>query len=267
MWDFRLANEDCFATFARIPDGKVDLVVCDPPYGVVECAWDSIIPLDRMWSEIRRVLKPLGACVLTATQPFTTKLITSNPDWFKYSWVWIKNKPTDFPNAKNKPMRRHEDVLIFSEGTTANCSPRRMPYYPQGLVPTNSAKVLNGKRTFKKQGGGGCLGERPSHREYVKEFEGYPDTVLVCKCVASPVHPTQKPVELMEYLIRTYSQPGEIVLDFTMGSGTTGVAAGRSGRRFIGCDADTEHGYFKIAKQRIEAAYRRLPEWVDGITE
>lgn len=240
---------DCLKCMKEIPDGSVDMVLTDPPYGTTACAWDSIVPLPAMWRALRRVLKPTGAAVFTASQPYTSVLAMSNLEWFKYCLVWEKSRATGHVHAKNKPMKKHEDVLVFSAGTTvhASQSSSRMTYNPQGLVRKS-------KPTVRKSGGASdaVMGQRPSHKDTLQYFEGYPHSVLAFASEGKTVHPTQKPVALMEYLIRTYTNEGESVLDFTMGSGTTGVAAMNTGRRFIGIEMD--EGYFDIACDRIEKA-------------
>lgn len=239
----KLLNGDCLVEMSQIPDGSVDMVLCDLPYGTTACKWDSVIPFEPLWAHYRRVCKRNAAVVLTASQPFTTVLINSNFAWFKYCWVWEKTRVGDIFNAKNKPLKKHEDVVVFSEGTTANGSDRRMPYYPQGLQPTS--KVAKNKETTRA-----FFAPRPSHREtYEQTATGYPTSVLKFPNDTG-LHPTQKPVALMEYLIRTYTNEGETVMDNTMGSGTTGVAAVKTGRKFIGIERDPE--YFRIASERIQ---------------
>ena len=243
---YTLLLGDTLERMKEIPDGNVDMVMSDLPYGTTACKWDAIIPFEPLWAAYRRVCKKNAAIVLTASQPFTTVLINSNFGWFKYCWVWEKTVCGDVFNAKNKPLKRHEDVVVFSSGTTANGSENRMPYYPQGLTRINK-KVKNTEtvRAF--------FAPRPSHKEsYVQEHTDYPDSILRFANDRGH-HPTQKPVALMEYLIRTYTLEGETVLDNTMGSGTTGVACVNLGRNFIGIERD--ESYFAIAKQRIEAAY------------
>jgi site-specific DNA-methyltransferase (adenine-specific) len=244
----RLMLGDCLERMKEIESGSVDMVLADPPYGTTACKWDSIIPLEPMWAELKRIIKPNGAIVMTASQPFTTILISSNMKQFKYCWVWHKSKVSGFTNAKNKPLNTTEDVVVFSKGVTANTKhiERKTPYNPQGIFRVNK-KAKNTQRDD-----AGTIGNRPCRTgEYIQEFSGYPKNVLAIKSEPRTVHPTQKPVELMEYLIRTYTNEGETVLDFTMGSGTTGVAAVNTGRQFIGIELDP--GYFDIAKQRIEA--------------
>ena len=246
---------DCLEKMKEIPDGSVDMVMADLPYGTTACKWDSVIPFEPLWAAYRRVCKKNAAIVLTASQPFTTVMINSNFAQFKYCWIWEKSVCGDVFNAKNKPLKKHEDICVFSEGTTANGSDRKMPYYPQGLRAINK-KVKNTEtvRAF--------FAPRPSHKaEYVQESTGYPTSVLRFDNDKG-LHPTQKPVALMEYLIRTYTNEGQTVLDNTMGSGTTGVACVNTGRRFIGIERDET--YFKIAQERIEKA--RLASQVDIIS-
>jgi site-specific DNA-methyltransferase (adenine-specific) len=241
----------CLDKMKDIPDGSVEMVLCDLPYGTTACKWDTVIPFEPLWEQYRRVAKPNAAIVLTASQPFTTALIASNFNDFKYEWIWEKSVAGDCMNAKNKPMKKHENVLVFSTGTTANKSSRRMPYFPQGLKPTER------KRSGTDYGvtGGSFKVPRPSHGPYVQTVTGYPTSILKFNNDSDKHHPTQKPVALMEYLIRTYTNEGETVLDNTMGSGTTGVACANTGRKFIGIEKD--EGYFKIAEQRIKEAFER----------
>lgn len=244
-----LRHGDCLEMMKLIPDGSVDMVLCDLPYGTTACAWDAVIPFEQLWAEYRRVLKPNGAVALTCSHPFTAVLAVSNLDWLKYGLIWEKTRATGHVHAKNKPMKKHEDILVFSPGTTvhASQSSTRMTYNPQGLVKKE-------KPTIRKNGGAtdAVMGARPSHKDVLQEYENYPTSILQFASEGSTVHPTQKPVALMEYLIRTYTNEGELVLDNCMGSGTTGVACANTGRNFIGMEMDA--GYFEIAKNRIEAA-------------
>jgi site-specific DNA-methyltransferase (adenine-specific) len=252
--DLRLG--DCLEILPTLADASVDAIICDPPYGTTACKWDSPIPFAPMWAELKRIIKPRGAIVLFGSQPFTSALVMSNPGMFKYSWVWRKTRSTDFINAKNKPLKAHEDVLIFSDGTTANKSQQRMTYNPQGLV----YNVTRQYRPSPKMRNGGVIGERPSHvQEYDREWENYPNSVIdVSNPNNNTVHPTQKPVALLSYLVKTYTNEGDTVLDFTMGSGTTGAACIETGRNFIGIERD--EGYFKIAQDRIEKAAAALTQ-------
>ena len=250
----KLMEGDCIERMKEIDAGSVDMVLTDPPYGTTACKWDTIIDLDAMWEQLKKVVKPNGAIVMTAGQPFTSALVMSNPDWFKYCWVWEKSRSTGHVHAKNKPMKKHEDVVVFSDGTTvhASQSSRRMTYNPQGLraVERESYRPSRGER------GSDVVGSlRPSHRKsYKVTQENYPKSVVFFPSEhnVGAFHPTQKPVALMEYLIKTYTNEGDTVLDFTMGSGTTGVACVNTGRNFIGIELDPY--YFAIAEQRITAA-------------
>jgi site-specific DNA-methyltransferase (adenine-specific) len=249
MSNTTLMQGDCLERMKEIPDGSVDMVLADPPYGTTACKWDTVIDLDRMWAELKRVIKPNGAIVMTASQPFTSALVMSNPKWFKYCWVWEKSRATGHVHAKNKPMKKHEDLVVFSSGTTVHASQSgsRMTYNPQGLTRKE-------KPTVRKSGGASdaVMSARPSHRDSLQEFSGYPHSIIQVKSEGRSVHPTQKPVALMEYLIRTYTNEGETVLDFTMGSGTTGVACVNLNRKFIGIELDED--YFMIAEDRINSA-------------
>lgn len=197
-----------------------------------------------MWKELKRIVKPKGAIVLFGSQPFTSLLIVSNLKMFKYEWIWHKTKGTGFLNSKNAPVKYHENILVFSQGTTANCSPNQMDYFPQNLLP-----IVRKRKNYNK----GTVGHRPSRIiDYIQDYEGYPTTILKFKNDGEDIHPTQKPVDLLRYLIRTYTQENETVLDFTMGSGTCGVAAAIEKRKFIGIELD-EH-YFKVAEARIKRA-------------
>lgn len=242
---------DCLERMKEIPDNSVDMILTDPPYGKTACKWDSIIPLEPMWEGLERIIKPYCVIIFTSQQPFTSSLISSNLERFKYSLVWSKNRPSGVAQAKNKPMSQHEDIIVFSDGVTIHKgqSAKRIDYYPQGLKRINRV-CKNHKHDHVKAGG---ISQRPSHKsEYVQEFTNYPNSILSFKCVNKPAHPTQKPVELMEYLISSYTQESETVLDFTMGSGTTGVACKNLKRKFIGIELD--ENYFNIAKNRIDEA-------------
>ena len=221
----------------NIPDYSIDLILADPPYGTTACKWDSIIPIEPMWEQLKRVIKPNGAIVLFGQEPFCSLVRVSNLSDFKYDWQWRKTRPSGFTNAKLKPLKDLETIMVFSEGTTANGSTRNMPYNPQGLEDCDlewfRPKVyLDGDK-------GVNPARKNSKLSRKIEKKGYPRQVLD---FANPnnnvLHPTQKPVELIEYLIKTYTNESEIVLDFTMGSGTTGIAAANTGRDFIGIELD-----------------------------
>lgn len=246
-----LMQGNCLDRMKEIPDGSVDMVLTDPPYGTTACKWDNVIPLDKMWAELKRVIKPNGAVILFGVEPFSSHLRLSNFEWFKYDWIWVKTKKTGFTNAKNRPLSNYEVISVFSEGTVANCSPRRMPYNPQGLLPLN--KVRKGGRNKSAGDDVGHSYYRPSQdSDYVQEWTNYPVNVLEFASEGKTIHPTQKPVALLEYLICTYTNECETVLDFAHGSGSTGVAAVNTGRKYIGIEMDER--YFEMSKNRIEVA-------------
>ena len=200
-----------------------------------------------MWEEYERIISDNGAIVLTASGSFTHKVISSNEKLFKYKWIWIKSRPGNFVNANNRPMTKYEEILVFSRGNTANGSKNKMKYNPQGLIEVNKTTKASPNRF------GSMAGKRPSHQKYTKQkYTNYPVDILEFNSLGSYSHPNQKPVPLFEYLIKTYTNKGETVLDNCMGSGTTGVACKNLSRNFIGMELDEE--YFNIAKKRIEEA-------------
>ena len=247
---YQIMNGDCLDRLKDIPDGSVDLILTDPPYGTTACKWDVVIPFEPMWIEVWRVLKKARACVLFGAEPFSSALRMSQMDKFKYDWIWIKNYSVGFVNAHLKPMNKHEIVSIFSDGKTSNGSKNNMFYLPQGLE--KHGKIVRGTKRC-RHGYSGCFSRQSQEKSIVQEFTNYPTTVLKFENPNhESLHPTQKPIDLLEYLIRTYTNKGETVLDFTMGSGSTGVAAMFSGRKFIGIEKDEK--YFDIARRRIERA-------------
>lgn len=245
----KIYNEDCLVGMKRIPDKSIDMILCDLPYQVTNNSWDYIIPFEPLWEQYERIIKDKGAIVLTANGTFTNKVINSKPDLYKYKWIWIKNKVTNFINAKNRPMVAFEEILVFSKGVTANASENRMNYYPQGLVPFGKSV---------KQGIDGKLaGNRPSHKErYFQEYTNYPNDVLKFDSERQGFHPSQKPVPLFEYLIKTYTNEGGLVLDNCMGSATTAVACMNTDRNFIGFEK--EKSYFELGNKRIAENTKQL---------
>jgi len=234
-----LVQGDCLEVMKDIPDGSVDMVLADPPYGTTACKWDSIIPLEPMWEQLKRITKEKGAIVMTASQPFTSALVMSNPKMFKYDWVWRKPKGTGHLNAKKMPMRDKEDILVFySKPCTYNPQfTKGDPYKNKAGDPVKTTSMTDSYGNY-------------TNFRYNNEGKRYPRQVQEFPVVErGTVHPTQKPVALMEYLIKTYTNEGDTVLDFTMGSGTTGLACKNLNRDFIGIELDEE--YFKIAQQRI----------------
>lgn len=229
-----LQNGDCLYLMRDIPDASVDLILCDLPYGTTRNKWDSVIPLDALWSEYKRISR--GAIVLTAQAPFDKVLGASNLGWLRYEWIWHKSKATGHLNAKLQPMKNHENVLVFY---------KELPTYnPQGLVRKAVPTV--------RKGGDNGTNYGKSDKDAIQEFENYPRSILTIPSEGKTIHPTQKPLALMEYMVRTYTNPGDLVLDNCMGSGTTGVACLNTGRRFIGMEMD--EGYFAKAQARILAA-------------
>ena len=229
---------DCLEVMKDIPDGSVDAIITDPPYGTTACKWDSVIPFEPMWEQLKRIIKPKGAIVLFGSQPFTSALIMSNPKMFKYEWVWEKQKPTNFYQCKLQPLKSHENIIVFSK--------ERHTYLPQGTCEVNikSGRKNKSSNIYSKYNGG----------DYIQKIGNYPRSVQFIPTEGDKgrLHPTQKPVALLEYLIRTYTNEGETVLDFTIGSGTTAVAAINTGRNFIGIEKD--QSYFDIANKRIKDA-------------
>lgn len=234
-----LLHGDCMKLMQDIPSGSIDLVLCDPPYGTTDCEWDSVLPFPELWQEYDRLLKPNGAAVLFSAQPFTTQLIQSNRKNFRYCWYWLKNQVTGFAFAKYQPMRKVEDICVFY---------RKMPTYnPQGLVAIKDPKPTKRKNWRSDH----VYGTDTLMQEYTPRFKNYPKNVLQFNTERG-LHPTQKPVPLLEYLVKTYTNPGDTILDNCMGSGSTGVAVKRAGegRKFIGIEQNKV--YFDIAQKRIQ---------------
>ena len=247
MTDLRLG--DCLEVMKGIPDGSIDAIITDPPYGTTACKWDSVIDFDLMWEQLNRIIKPNGAIVLFGSEPFSSALRMSNIKNYKYDWIWRKNLKTGFLNAKKMPLLNNEIVSIFYE---------KPPTYNPIMELRTTTKAGNKKHSTSTD----------NYGDYSKTFKDnqtdlvYPSRVIKgIKCVHNSskdkvAHPTQKPVELMEYLIKTYTNENETVLDFTMGSGSTGVAAKNLNRNFIGIEQD--NNYFNIAKERINKEEKQL---------
>lgn len=238
-----LIHGDCLDVMKSLPANSIDLVLTDPPYGTTACKWDAVIDLPAMWECLQHVLAPGGAIVLTASQPFTTALISSNYKMFKYCWTWDKVKPSTGLHAKIMPLKVTEDIVVFGKG--------KVTYNPQMV-----AKKL--RVEDKNDSNGETFGGAKVKRKHDNKGLGYPKNLLTLSNAnqRDRVHPTQKPVSLMEYLIRTYTNDEQSVLDFSMGSGTTGVACVNTGRKFTGIELDAR--YFDIAKSRIESAENRV---------
>jgi site-specific DNA-methyltransferase (adenine-specific) len=267
----RVAKGDCLEVMRHIPDNSVDLILCDLPYGTTKCKWDSVIDTDKLWVEYRRVLKkPSGVVALFSQQPFTTRLIAANYEWYKYNLIWKKNKTTQFLLANYRPMKCTEDICVFSPGGAAAASREtgNMTYNPQGLKPVNIVKKNSEKRIGKMLNQVHHLGANNkllSNKEYKQSFTNYPTEILEFEIENDTIHETQKPVRLIEYLIRTYSNEGGVVLDNTMGSGTTGVGCIATGRSFLGIEL--EEKYFNLSVERIRVRLAQPAKEESGKSE
>ena len=237
----QLFNGDCLEVMKSIPDSSIDAIITDPPYGTTACKWDSVISFDLMWEQLNRIIKPNGAIVLFGSEPFSSALRMSNIKNYKYDWKWLKSRTTGFQMARKRPMKDYEDVLVFYN---------KQPIYNN----TELIKLEKPIKSWRKNGkGGNGLNEVKTQIDRKQEYTNFNRQTLKFNNehnVGKNKHPTQKPVALMEYLIKTYTNENETVLDFTMGSGTTGVACKNLNRNFIGIEMDKD--YFEIAKKRIE---------------
>ena len=237
----KLYKGDCLEVMKLIPDKSIDAIITDPPYGTTACKWDSVIPFDLMWEQLNRIIKPNGAIVLFGSEPFSSALRMSNIKNYKYDWKWLKSRTTGFQMARKRPMKDYEDVLVFY---------KKQPTY----YNTELKELEKPIKSWRKNGkGGNNLNEVKTKKDRVQKFTNFNRQTVKFNNehnVGRSTHPTQKPVALMEYLIKTYTNEFEIVLDFTMGSGTTGVACCNLNRDFIGIELDKD--YFKIAEQRIK---------------
>lgn len=241
---------DCLAEMRRIDDASIDMILCDLPYGTTACKWDTVIPFEPLWAEYVRVIKPNGAIVLFSIQPFTSALVMSNVKLYKYGWLWEKENASNFFAAKFQPLNNIEDISVFGKGGCNNGAKNPLRYYPQGTQNVDR-DVTNGKSV------GGMVGRAhktsmTEGRKYKQTTTGYPFKTLKFKRDGNHAHPTQKPVALFEYLIKTYTNEGDTVLDNCLGSGTTAVAAINTNRNFIGIEREAE--YVAIGKQRISDA-------------
>lgn len=253
MPNYKLYQGDCLEVMKNIEDRSIDLILTDPPYGTTACKWDSIIPFEPMWEQLNRIIKSNGAIVLFGSEPFSSALRMSNIKNYKYDWVWEKHKPSNFAMSKKQPMKYHENIMVFYK--------MQCHYCPQRIERT-SQRFEHGYKN-NETGLTRNLGELNNLETVKHNYKDYdyktklPSSVLKIPCVVNSSkekvnHPTQKPVTLLEYLIKTYTLEGETVLDFTMGSGSTGVACLNTNRNFIGIELD--EGYFNIAQNRLEEA-------------
>jgi len=245
-------NGDCLDLMKNIPEKSIDMILCDLPYGATKNAWDSVIDLDEMWNQYLRIIKDNGCIALTASQPFASLLVTSNLKYFRYDWIWKKNKSTGFLNAKKMPLRNHESILIFYKNL-----PTYNPQKTQGHSPVNSycKNTSDGTNYGKTKLGISGGGQTDRYPLSIQEFS----VVNNDNSHGNKSHPTQKPVELFEYLIRTYTNAGDIVLDNCCGSGTTGIAAINSGRNYILIEKNIE--YFNMADNRLRSYTHNSQIW------
>jgi len=244
----QIIHGDCLEVMPSIPNKSIDMILCDLPYGTTQCKWDSIIPFDKLWLQYKRIIKEHGVIVLTSAQPFTSALVMSNPNMFKYNWLWNKVKPTGHLNAKKQPLRIYEDVLVFYK---EQCT------YNPIMIPYEKTRV-DKKRptTYIQEDGNQIYGTYEA--SYGVRTHYYPNQEIKISNASqrNRLHPTQKPVELFEYLIKTYTNEGDLVLDNCIGSGTTAVACIRTNRKYIGIELDEE--YYKICLDRISKTPRKL---------
>lgn len=250
MSDLLLKQGDCLELMKDIPDGSIDMILCDLPYGSTACKWDSVIPFDLLWQQYERIIKDDGAIVLFGFEPFTSQLISSNLKLYKYSWIWDKGQGANFITSHYQPLRIHEDICVFGKYACSFVkSKKNMKYNPQFEIgkpyrcvsgkQKQASIIRDGKKGWKDIAG----------TETVSDGRRFPKSIIKFSKDKEKHHPTQKPVGLLEYLVRTYTNEGEMVLDNCMGSGSTGVACVNTGRKFIGIELDEK--YYDIAEKRI----------------
>jgi DNA modification methylase len=243
-----LHKGDCLELMKDIPDKSIDMILCDLPYGTTDCSWDNVIPLEPMWEQYERIIKDDGAIVLFGNEPFSSSLRCSNVKLYKYDWKWDKIQGANFLNVRYQPLKNIEDIMVFSKARTTNGKRQPIKYNPQGFKEHIEEKVNNADYT-----GSFSSSSVKKGRSYKSTGKGYPKCLIQFAKDKTGLHPTQKPVALCEYLIKTYTNKGNTVLDNCMGSGTTAIACINTGRNFIGIELD--EGYFKIAQERIQTAY------------
>ena len=242
--DIKLWHGDCLELMKDIPDKSVDAIVCDPPFGKTACKWDTIIPFDKLWEQYNRIVNDNGAICLFADEPFTSKLIVSNINNFKYKWTWVKEQGKNFQLCKKMPLKVTEDICVFCKGRTN--------YNPQDLIKLECPIIKSNKCKS------GNLGHIDTHKRdyYVQEYTNYPKNVLSYRTDNRGLHPTQKPVSLIEYLIKTYSNEGDLILDNTAGSMTTAIAAINTNRKCICIEKDDK--YFELGSERVRKHLENL---------
>ena len=248
--NYKLFNGDCLEVMKKIPDKSIDMILCDLPYGTTACKWDSIIDLDKLWLQYKRIIKDKGAIILFGQEPFSSQVRNSDLDWYRYDWVWQKQKPSNFQLMNYQCGRVHENIMVFSQAKACYVkNGNTMNYYPQ-MTPRENIRKANVK--IYGNADNNILhnyrnGEKDNYKEY---SEKHPISIIQFNTESKKLHPTQKPIELLEYLIKTYTRENDLILDNCMGSGSTGVACINTNRNFIGIELDKK--YFDIAKQRIE---------------
>jgi site-specific DNA-methyltransferase (adenine-specific) len=245
----KIYNEDCIEGMKLIDDKSIDMILCDLPYGTTACSWDIIIPFDKLWEQYKRIIKNNGAIILTASQPFTTDLINSNRDWFKYEWIWNKVAPANFNNAKYQPMKIHENILIFGKD--------KIKYNPikEKAKIENIRPIDNKEHKANHYGGVHYNNKCDIYNRFPKSIIKINKRNAECNPL-NIIHPTQKPVALFEYLIRTYSNENDIILDNCMGSGTTAIACLNLNRKYIGFELDKQ--YYDLSIKRIDDYNKQL---------
>lgn len=251
MSEQKLYLGDCLEIMPKIPDSSVDLVLCDLPYGTsVVHKWNKSLPIERLWEQYNRIIKRNGVICLFGTQPFSSFLVCSNPEMYRYMWFWKKENPTGFLNANYKPLNAIEEIVVFSKATVGSLSKLPIPYHPPTLKAVNKTKRNRTESTWREaMGYTGKNNVLNSGKEYSQKYTGYPTTILEYQREKNQVHPTQKPTGLLEFLIETYTDENDLVLDNCMGSGSTGVACQNTNRSFIGIEK--ENRYYEIALKRI----------------
>lgn len=245
-----LRQGDCLELMKDIPDKSIDMILCDLPYGTTACKWDVVIPFEPLWEQYNRIIKDNGAIVLFGSEPFSSYLRLSNIKMFKYDWVWQKHNSTGFQLANVMPLKSHEIISVFSKGATYPRAKNKITYFPQGVIENTKKRPARGNKG-KYLTNSGCKCD-----EYIPKYSNYPKSIITFDRDKNYLHPTQKPVALLEYLIKTYTNDGETVLDNCMGSGSTGVACINTNRNFIGIELDEK--YFNIAKERIEKEKNKI---------
>lgn len=255
----RLIQGDCNKVLDELiqENIKVDLVLTDPPYGTTANKWDTILPLKELWGQLNQLTRTDSIICLFSNQPFTSQLIMSNLEDYRYNWIWDKGMASNFLNCNYAPLKVTEDICVFSKSKVGSLSKNKIRYNPQGVTIVNKNKKNNPNSNYRRTMGYNTQDNQlNSGKSYVQKYTGYPVNILSFPKDNKSYHPTQKPVALLEYLIRTYTNPKDIVLDFTMGSGSTGVACKNMDRDFIGIELDKE--YYKISEERINNNQTKL---------